>query len=190
METLTSIKDILHEANARMLKSEEAIKREFQALRTGRASVALVEGIHVNYYNALTPLKQLASISTPEPRQILIQPWDVSQIASVVKGIQEANLGLNPISEGKIIRITVPELTNERRTEVMKVARKYAEESRVSIRASRKEANDAIKRLEKDGTAAEDESHKAHDEVQKATDKHIKNVDELLKHKEEEINQV
>ncbi len=190
METLNSIKEILHEANLRMLKSEDALKHEFQALRTGRASTALVEGVQVHYYSSLTPLKQLASISTPEPRQILVQPWDVSQMASVVKGIQEANLGLNPVVEGKVIRITVPELTNERRAEVTKVAHKYAEESRVSIRASRKEANDAIKRLEKAGIASEDESRRAHDEVQKATDKHIKNVDELLKHKEEEINLV
>ncbi|MFC1809306.1 ribosome recycling factor, partial [Candidatus Omnitrophota bacterium] len=167
METLTSLKEILHEANVRMQKSEEALKREFQSLRTGRASTALVEGIQVDYYNALTPLKQLASISTPEPRQILIQPWDVTQIKSVVKSIQEANLGLNPINDGKVVRIQVPELTDERRGEITKVARKYAEESRISIRAARKEANDAVKRLEKDGTAPEDEAKKAHDDIQK-----------------------
>ncbi|MBN1492513.1 MAG: ribosome recycling factor [Candidatus Omnitrophica bacterium] len=190
METLASLKEVVHETNQRMQKAEEALKREFQSLRTGRASTALVEGIHVNYYNAMTPLKQLASLSTPEPRQILIQPWDVSQISSVVKAIQEANLGLNPINDGKIIRITIPELTNERRSEVTKVARKYAEESRISIRAARKEANDAIKRLEKDGTAPEDDAKKAHDDVQKTTDKHIKNVDEMLKQKETEINEI
>lgn len=190
METLTSIKEVMNEAHARMKKSEEALKREFHALRTGRASTAMVEGIQVDYYGAMTPLKQLATISTPEPRQILIQPWDTSGVNGIVKAIQEANLGFNPMSDGKVIRINVPELTNERRAEVTKVAKKYAEESRISIRAARKDANEAIKRLEKDGTVSEDESRKAHDDVQKATDQHIKNVDEALKHKEEEINVV
>lgn len=190
METLSSIKDILSETNARMQKAEAALKNEFHALRTGRASTAMVEGIHVDYYGAMTPLKQLANISTPEARQILIQPWDASAVKAIEKAIQEANLGFNPMNDGKILRINIPELTNERRVEITKVAKKYAEESRISIRAARKEANDAIKRLEKDGSIAEDDSRKAHDDVQKATDDHIKHVDDMIKRKEEDIHTI
>lgn len=190
METLTNVKDILKEVSGRMRKTEDALKKEFQSLRTGRASAALVEGIHVNYYNAITPLKQLATISVPEARTLSIQPWDMSALDSIVKGIQEAKIGLNPMSDGKVIRIQVPDLTQERRAEITKVARKYAEESRISVRAARKEANTAIKRLEKESAVSEDDSRKAQDEIQKATDLFIKDIDALLKVKEEEIQQV
>ena len=190
METLSSVKDILKEVEKRMEKSKEALHKEFQSLRTGRASAALVEGVQVNYYNALTPLKQLATISAPEPRSISIQPWDMSGVNSIMKGIQDAKLGLTPVTDGKIIRIQVPELTDERRSELTKVAKKYAEESRVSVRGGRKEANDALKRLEKDGAISEDESHTAHEEVQKLTDRFIKQMDELLSQKEKDINTV
>jgi len=190
METLSSIKEILNEVNARMRKADEALKRELHSLRTGRASTSLVDGLHVDYYGAMTPLKQLATISTPEARTIMIQPWDMGAMQGIVRAVQEANLGLNPINDGKVVRISVPELTNERRAEISKVAHKYGEESRISVRTARKEANDAIKRLEKAGAASEDDAKKARDDVQKVTDNHIKVVDELIKQKEQEINQL
>lgn len=189
MQALT-IDDIFSESESRMKKAEDALHKEYQGLRTGRASTALVEGVMINYYNATTPLKQLATISTPEPRTISIQPWDVGAVDSIVKSITEANLGLNPMSDGKVVRIQVPELTDERRQEISKVAKKYAEDSRVSVRNVRKEANDCSKKLQKEGAISEDDSKKAQDKIQKLTDKYIKLIDDLLARKEEEINRV
>ena len=190
MDSLVDVGSILKEVNSRMLKTEDALKSEFNGLRTGRASAALVESIQVDYYGARTPINQMGSINCPEPRQIVIQPWDATALDAISKAIQDAQLGVNPIVDGNVVRINIPELTDERRVEITKVAKKYAEECRVSVRSVRKEANDAIKKLQKDSSISEDESKKAQEDVQKATDSHIKHIDELLKKKEEEIKQV
>lgn len=190
MDSLADISSVLKEVNSRMVKTEEALKHEFNGLRTGRASAALVESIQVDYYGARTPINQMGSINCPEPRQIVIQPWDATALDAVSKAIQDAQIGVTPVVDGNVVRISIPELTDERRTEITKVAKKYAEECRVSVRSVRKEANDAIKKLLKDSVISEDESKKAQEDVQKATDSHIKNIDTLLKRKEDEIHQI
>ncbi|MBU1862353.1 MAG: ribosome recycling factor [Candidatus Omnitrophica bacterium] len=187
---LNSSSEILKECNKVMQKSVETTKQEFSHVRTGRASSAIVEHVNVEYYGAHTPLKQLATISTPEPRLLVIQPWDLSCINDVERAILKSDLGLNPSNDGKIIRIPIPPLTEERRNELDKYIKKVSEEHRVSVRNIRREANERLKKLQKDHQITEDDSRKSIDEVQKLTDKHIKHIDELLKHKEQEIFEV
>ncbi len=189
VETM-DVKKLLDETQKKMTRSLEATKKEFQNIRTGRASIALVEGVHVDYYNTPTPLKSLASISTPDPKTIAIQPWDPSGIGEIERAIQKSGLGLTPINDGKIIRMQIPSLTQERREELTKVIRKTAEEGRVAIRNARHEAVEQVKKLEKSKVIPEDMSHSSQKEIQKVTDKFIAQVDEALKHKETEIHAI
>jgi ribosome recycling factor len=173
-----------------MQKSLEAIRHELQTIRTGRASVALVEGIHVECYNASMPLKGVASIATPDAKTILITPWDPSTLGAIEKGILASGLGLTPNNDGHAVRIVIPALTQERRVELDKLIRKVAEEGRVSIRTIRQEANETIKKLEKAKTISEDISRGTQKKVQDLTDKYTKLVDEALTKKEHEIKEV
>ena len=165
----------------------DALKRQLSGLRTGRASTHLLDGIQVTYYDALTPLNQMATISIPEPRLIAIQPWDKSMIASIEKAIFASDLGLTPTSDGNVIRLPIPPLTEERRRELVKVAHREAEEIRVEIRRHRRDANEAYKNMEKDKEVTQDELHGKMEAIQKLTDGYIHKVDEILKEKEEDI---
>ncbi len=182
--------EIFADMKKRMEKSIEALGHELAGLRTGRASVAILDGIKVDYYGNLTPLKQIASLSVPEPRTITIQPWDTSQIHAIEKAIMASDLGLTPSSDGKVIRIGIPQLTEERRKELVKVARRFAEECKVSIRNVRRDANEAFKKLEKEKKVSQDELKKSQHEVQDYTDKEIQKVDGMLAQKEAEIMEV
>ena len=190
MNHLTDVKQITEETKKRMAKSLEATKKEFQNMRTGRASIGLVEGIQVNYYDTPTPIKNLGTISTPDARTIQIQPWDVTAVAEIEKAILKSDLGLTPVNDGKILRIQIPSLTEERRNELTKIIRKAAEEGRVSIRNSRHEAIEHVKKLEKAKTIPEDMSHGTQKEVQKITDQFIAQIEEALTHKEKEIHSI
>lgn len=189
VETLDT-KKILEETKKKMTKTLEATKKEFQNIRTGRASIALVEGIQVDYYNTPTPLKGLANISTPDPRTIAIQPWDAGIINEIERSILKSGLGLTPINDGKIVRMQIPPLTQERREELTKLVKKVAEEGRVSIRSVRHESIEGVKKLEKTKVIPEDASHAAQKEIQKATDSFVAQVDEALKQKEAEIHAI
>lgn len=184
-----AIKDILHEAEDKMKKSVVAVKREFDEVRTGRASPVLVEGILVDYYGSKAPIKQLATISTPEPRLIVIHPWDNSIIKEVEKAILQSNIGLTPNNDGKVIRIGVPHLTDERRQELDKIVKRAAESGRISLRTIRRDANEALKQLEKNKEIAEDDRFKSQDEVQKMIDRYSGQIDEVLAAKEKEIRE-
>ena len=161
--------------------------REFSEIRTGRASPGLVEGLHIDYYGTPTLLKQLASISAPDAHIIVIQPWDVTAIVEIEKAIMKSNLGINPSNDGKLIRLSIPPLSKERRQELVKVVHKMSEEGRVSLRTIRREAKEALEKLEKDKVIAEDDKFRGIDELQKLVDKYIAKVEELLKSKEKEI---
>lgn len=169
-----------------MQKAVQHFEKELQKLRTGKASPQMLEGIRINYYGAVTPIEQTANINTPDPRQIIIQPWDKSIIGEIEKAILAANLGFNPKNEGEILRIMVPPLTEERRKDIVKKAKAEAENARVSIRNIRRTSNDMAKGLEKDGVS-EDEVKKLQDEVQKLTNKFIENIDQVLEKKEKDI---
>ncbi|MBC8473375.1 MAG: ribosome recycling factor [Candidatus Omnitrophica bacterium] len=173
-----------------MTRSIEVLKKDFSSIRTGRASLSLLDGILVNYFDTQTPLQQLATLSIPESRQITIQPWDQKIIPDIEKAILKSDLGLTPSNNGKIIRIMIPPLTEERRKQLVKTVKKKAEESKVAIRNIRRDTNDELKKLEKENHVSEDEAKKLHDEVQKVTDTYIAKVDEVLKHKEKEIMEV
>ncbi len=182
-----TLKEIMKDTREKMDKTVESTHREFMTVRTGRASTALVEGVKVSYYGVPTPLKQLATITTPDPKLIVIQPWDASSLKEIERGILEANLGINPTNDGKVIRLSMPQLTHDRREELAKVVRKIAEDGRISIRTGRHHAIELIRKLEKDKAVSEDESFTSQDEVQKLTDQHIKRIDEILKQKEKEV---
>ena len=181
------IETILLDAEDRMEKAMNALEREFAKLRTGRASTSLVDGIKADYYGAPTPISQMASVAVPDSRTITIQPWDKGGIAVVEKAILKSDLGLTPVNDGKIIRISIPPLTEERRKELVKVSRKYGEEAKVAVRNVRRDANDSLKKLEKDKTITEDEQKKAEADVQKLTDKFVGEVDKKCAVKEKEI---
>ncbi|WP_210432955.1 MULTISPECIES: ribosome recycling factor [Carboxydothermus] len=181
------MQDILKEAQDHMQKAIEVLKKEFATMRVGRATPALLEKVVVEYYGTQMPVNQLATISAPEPRLLVIQPWDKGALGAIEKAILKSDLGITPTNDGSVIRLAIPPLTQERRQELVKVARKKAEEARVAIRNIRRDANDRIKDLEKDKVISEDEGKRGQDEVQKLTDKFIKTVDELLKAKEDEI---
>jgi len=168
----------------------DALKKDFGSVRTGRASLSLLDGIMVDYYGTLTPLQQLASLSVPESRQIAIQPWEQRIIPEIEKAIMKSDLGLTPSNDGKFIRINIPPLTEERRKQLVKVVRKRAEEAKVAIRNIRRDTNEELKKLEKEKHLSEDDAKKSHDEIQKLTDSYITKVDEVLKHKENEIMEV
>ena len=174
----------------RMEGALEALKRDFQGLRTGRASTGLLENIQVEAYGSPMPLNQVASVSVPEPRLLTVQVWDNGNIKATEKAIQDAELGLNPQTEGNLIRVPIPELSEERREEMTKVAAKYAEQGRIAVRNVRRDGMDSLKKLEKDGEISQDEQRGRGEDIQKMTDDHIKLVDELLEVKEQEIMQV
>jgi ribosome recycling factor len=179
--------EILKDLRERMASSLEALGKEFKKIRTGRASTALLEGLKVDCYDTQMPLDQVASISAPESRLLMIQPWDQSIIGNIEKGILKSELGLTPMNDGKIIRISIPPLTEERRKELAKLAKKMAEDSKISIRNHRRDANEMFKDLKNEKEISEDELYKSQDDVQKITDEFIKKVDELYSEKEKEI---
>lgn len=174
----------------RMDGAIEALRREFAGLRTGRASVSLLEPITVEAYGAVMPLNQVGTIGVPEPRMITVQIWDRSQVQAAEKAIRDSGLGLNPATDGQLIRVPIPPLSEERRVELTKIAGKYAEQARVAVRNVRRDGMETLKRMEKDHEISEDEHHLWSDEVQELTDAHIKLIDETLTHKESEIMQV
>ena len=180
----------LTDLEKRMRVGLDALKRELTGLRTGRASVNLLEPVHVQLYGQRMPLSQVGTVSVPEPRMISVQVWDKSAVAAVEKGIREANLGLNPIIDGQVIRLPIPSLTADRRAELVKLGHKYAEAARVAVRNVRRDGMEALKKAEKDGDQSQDESKKNSTKVQELTDKLIKEVDATLAAKDAEINKV
>ena len=178
------------QARDRMDKSLEAVRREFGSVRSGKATTALLDSVRVDAYGSKMPLNQVASVSAPEPRLLLVQPWDKSLIHEVERGIQAAGLGLNPSNDGNVVRVPIPALTEERRKDLVKVLHKLAEEGRVSVRQARQDANKEIKQRKDDHEISEDDARREMDEVQKLTDAHIKKIDDLLAHKEEEVMEV
>ena len=178
---------LIKDMEARMQVAVDLLARELGGVRTGRANTALLDSIRVEAYGNLVPINQVASTAVSDPRTLVIQPWDVSTTSAIEKAIQKSDLGLTPSSDGKVIRLTMPTLTEERRKQLAKTVHKFAEDARVSIRNVRREANDKLKVTAKDKKVSEDEERRAHDQVQKTTDRLIAKVDELLKKKEQEI---
>jgi ribosome recycling factor len=183
------MQNVLKDLDGRMKAALESLGREFAAIRTGRASATLLDGVRADYYGTPTPVSQMASVSVPDARTIVIQPWEVAQLKVIEKAIQVSDLGLNPQNDGKVIRLVMPTLTEERRKQLAKAVGKVAEEGRVAIRNIRREANDKLKAMAKDKKApiTEDDERRGHDQIQKTTDQYIAKVDELLKKKEQEI---
>ena len=175
---------------AHMDKAMEVLRDELKTLRTGRASLGILDAVRVDYYGNPTPLNQVANLSVPEPTLIVIQPWDPTVISAIEHAIQKANLGLNPMNDGKVIKLPVPSPTQERRKELVKVAHDYAERARTAVRNVRRDGNDTLKKLEKDKKISEDDMHRGLEEVQKLTDDHIKHIGEILAAKEKEILEV
>jgi len=182
--------DIRRDARAQMDKAAEAFRRELSKLRTGRANVAILDGVKIDYYGTSTPLSQMANLSVPESRLITIQPWDASQLGAIEKAIMQTDLGLMPTNDGNVIRISIPALTEERRKDIVKLAKKYAEECKVSIRNSRRDANERLKELEKQKLLTQDELKKAQDDIQELTNKDIAKVEDTLSAKEKEILEI
>lgn len=182
--------EVLTAAEHKMVRAVEAMERDFAGLRTGRASTALVERIHVEYYGTPTPLNQLASISVPEPHQIVIQPWDRGVLGAIEKAIMKSDIGLMPNVDGTVVRLNIPTLTEERRKDIVKNVHKRMEEARVEIRNLRREAADALKKEERDGDLGADESHRMLEQLQKITDRVIADVDRLGGMKEQEVLEV
>jgi len=183
-------KQIIKDAEEKMKKSIEAFRHELAGMKAGRATPALLDKVRVDYYGTPTPVNQVANIEIPDPRTIAIKPWDRSMIKAIEKAILTSDLGLNPSNDGVVIRLSIPPMTQDRRKELVKVVHKRAEDERVVIRNIRRDANDHIKKAEKEKTVSEDESKRAQDEVQKLTDKFIKEVDQILESKEKEIMEV
>jgi ribosome recycling factor len=181
------LKELYDDMEQRMKETIEHYKRELGGVRTGRASASLLENIKVSYYGTLTPVNRLATVSTPESNLIVVQPWDQSIIGDVEKALQKSDLGLTPNSDGKIIRLVVPALTEERRIQLVKLVGKQAEEKRIAIRNIRRDTNEMVKELEKEKEISEDDEHRAYAEIQKVTDRYITKVDEVCKTKEKEI---
>lgn len=184
------IDQIMQDGKARMEEVIAATKRTFAAVRTGRANPALLDRITVSYYGTPTPLNQMASVSVPEPRLLVVTPWDKGSIKDVEKAILTSDLGLVPSNDGTVIRLAIPTLTEERRKDLVRVVRKDAEEHRVAVRNIRRDLNDAVKKLEKNGDISEDDSHRVQEEIQEQTNDFISQIDELLKAKEKEIMEV
>ena len=180
-------KEVLHGTEEKLKKAIEAVTREFSEIRTGRASPHLVEGIHIDYYGSPTMLKQLASISVPDAHLITIQPWDPSVIAEVEKAILKSNLGITPSNDGKMIRLSIPALSRERREELDKVVKKMAEDGKISLRTIRRDSKEALEKLEKDKAITEDDKFRGIDDLQKIVDRYMAKVEEILKGKEKEI---
>ena len=188
--TFNSVKDVEANVKTRMEKAISDLQHEMAAIRTGRASLGILDHIRVDYYGTPTPLNQVANLHVPEPSLITIQPWDVSQIGPIEKAIRASDLGLNPANDGKLIRLPIPPLTEERRKEIVKKLHAGAEHHRVSVRNIRRDGNEAVKKLLKDKKITEDEDKKAHDEIQKMTDAYMGKVDSAVKLKEKEILEI
>jgi len=186
-QTFQSVKEVEGHARTRMEKVLGDLQHTMSTIRTGRASVSLLEPVRVNYYGTPTPLNQVASLHVPEASLIVVQPWDMSQIGAIEKAIRAADLGLNPVNDGKLIRVPIPPLTEERRKELVKHLHSVAEEHRVALRNVRRDANEAVKKLLKDKVISEDDDRRAHDEIQKLTDGHVQKLDQAAKAKEKEI---
>lgn len=184
------IQELLTQEEIRMDKAIEALKREFAAIRTGRASTALLDQVQVDYYGTPSPINQVANVSAPEPRLLLIQPWDKTMISAIEKAILTSDLGLAPNNDGAVIRLAIPQLTEERRKDLVKIVHKKAEESKVAIRNIRRDANDTLKKEEKAKTITEDISKDGQDRIQKLTDAKIKAIDELAAKKEKDVLEV
>ncbi len=180
----------LDQIKQRMEGSLEALRKEFAGLRTGRASTAMLDPVHVDAYGSTVPLNQVANVGVPEPRLLTVQVWDKGLVKAVEKGIRDAGLGLNPQPDGQIIRVPVPDLSQERRLELVKISGKYTEQARVAIRNVRRDAMDELKKMQKDGKISEDEHKNQNEKVQKLTDEYVKKVDEAMAHKEREITTV
>ncbi|MBX3487624.1 MAG: ribosome recycling factor [Candidatus Paracaedibacteraceae bacterium] len=181
---------LITESGRRMDGAVDVLNRELSGLRTGRASVNLLDAVKVDAYGSPTPINQIGNINVPEPRMLTVQVWDGGMIKAVEKAIRESGLGLNPSVDGQLVRVPLPALTEERRQELTKIAAKYAEEARISVRNVRRDAMEALKKSEKDGDISEDEHRRLSDEVQKVTDTHIKKIDENLASKQKDIMQV
>ena len=187
---MAAIEEFLADATHRMDKSIESTRHEFNSVRTGRASAALLDRITIDYYGTATPLKNLATIGTPEARLLTVQPFDPTSLKSIEKAIQESDLGLQPSNDGKLIRLPIPPLTEERRKELVRVVRRYAEDGKVAIRNVRRDVMRHLEELVRTGDVGDDEERRAENQVQKLTDEHTKTIDDLLKHKEAEIMEV
>lgn len=183
-------KEILAGVKEKMDKTMEHVQREFSSIRTGRASTALLDGVHVDYYGSSVSLNQIANVSVPDAKLLLITPYDKGGLGDIEKAILKSDLGLTPNNDGKVIRIPIPELTEERRKDLVKVVRRIAEDSKLSLRGIRRDANDQVKKAEKNGEVPEDESHRIQDEIQKIINEYEKKIDGLVKAKEEEIMEV
>lgn len=184
------INDVIKDTDQHMDKTVNALGHEFSGVRTGRASALILEKVTVEYYGTTTPIMQLANIKAPEPQLLVVEPWDKTAMGAIEKAIQSADLGLNPSNDGVVIRVPFPALNEERRRELVKLCKQYAEEARVGVRNIRRDANDRLKKMEKDGEISQDDLHRAEADVQKLTDRHIAALDEALKRKEQEIMEV
>lgn len=184
------LKDVHQQTEERMKKSIDMLRKDLASLRAGRASTALLDRVMVDYYGTPTPIVQMANVSVPEPRMLVIQPWDKTAMGSIEKAILKSDLGLTPNNDGQIIRLNIPQLTTERRNELVKVAHKKTEEIKVAVRNERRDAVETVKKLQKDGHITEDELKKAQEDIQKLTDKYIAEVDKVLAVKEKEIMEV
>lgn len=184
------IRDVLNDAENKMKGVIATTKRDFAVVRTGRANPAILDRVSVSYYGTPTPISQLATVSVPEPRLITIQPWDRSSLKEVERAILQSDLGLTPINDGQIIRLAIPPLTEERRKDLVRLVRKEAEDKRVAVRNIRRDANDQLKSLQKDGDISEDDGKRAEKQTQELTDRYIKEIDTLLQAKEQEIMEV
>lgn len=180
----------LQNARQRMEKAVEAMRRDFTGVRTSKASPALLDTVRVEAYGSHVPLNQVATVNAPEPRMLIIQPWDRSMLGPVEKAILSSDLGLNPSNDGKVVRVPIPALTEERRKEYVRLLHKLAEEGRIAVRQARKDGNEEIKRRQKEGELSEDQAHREQEEMQKLTNQYVEKIDELLKHKEAEIMEV
>lgn len=184
------IKKLYAETEEKMKRALEAVRKELISIRTGKATPALLEGIKVDYYGTPTPLSQVANVSVPDPRLLVIQPWEKRLIPDIVKAIQKSDLGLNPQADANVIRLPIPTLTEERRKDLVKLVKKLTEDGKVTLRNIRRDSNEALKKGEKDKKISEDDSRKAQEHIQEITDKHIELIDEIMKKKEEEVMEI
>ncbi len=183
-------KDVVEKTRSGMEKSIEALKKEFTKVRTGRASLGLLEDVRVDYYGTPTPLNQLGTMTIPEPRLITIQPWEKKLIPDIEKAILKADLGLNPTSDGQLVRLAIPPLTEERRKEMVKMLKRMGEEAKIAVRNARRDANEQLKKLEKDKQISEDELKRGEKEIQELTDRYVKKTDEVVAAKEKEVMEI
>lgn len=184
------LESVLNSTEERMEKAVQTLKKDLATVRAGRATPAMLEKITVEYYGSQMPVNQVATVSIPEPRQLVITPWDKSMLAEIDRAIQKSDLGINPMNDGTVIRLVIPPLTEQRRQELVKQVRKMAEESRVAVRNIRRDANDELKKAEKQGEISEDDNRRSMEKVQSLTDKYIAQVDHILQGKEEELTEV